>query len=204
MRGSILVVAILCCPVLGAAQPAEQRARALYDEGMKFYNTGDFPVALESFKAAYFAKPDPIFLFNMGQCYRMMGDAEASARQYRAYLRQRPDAPNRADVERFIHDAEVEIRRKAANTPPTGVLAPPEGQHPSSPASGTVAAAPSTAPLTAPPAAEKPRRRWWVPAVAAGAAVIVVTSVAVGLSLGLPHDADSRSGTDPTLTPSFH
>jgi hypothetical protein len=195
MKGTLIAIGIVCWSMGAAAETAEKRARALYDEGMKFYNTGDFPVALESFKAAYFAKPDPIFLFNMGQCYRMMGDAEGSARQYRAYLRQRPDAPNHDDVERFIHDAEETMRRKAANEPPTGVLPPPE--HPVAPTSVAPAQPPP------PPTTSPPRRRWWIPVVAGGGAAVVVTALALGLAFGISHDAPVPTGTDPSASIRF-
>jgi hypothetical protein len=43
--------------------------------------------ALSEFKAAYLAKPDASFLFNIGQCQRQLGMFEAAAKGYRAFLR---------------------------------------------------------------------------------------------------------------------
>lgn len=113
--------------LLAAAQAAgdeSKQAQAMYEEGMKQYNVGEYRQALAAFKAGYFAKADAAFLFNMAQCFRMLGEAEPAIREYRAYLRARADAPNREAVERFVADLEQELRRKSANAPPLGVVAP--------------------------------------------------------------------------------
>jgi tetratricopeptide (TPR) repeat protein len=184
------------------------RAKALYQNGLKHYNVGEYREALQSFKDAYLLKADPVLLFNMGQAYRQLGDDEGSAREYRAYLREQPDAPNHAEVEKFIAAAEEQLRHKAANAPPTGVIAPNVKE-------SDEAAAPATAspPATATPATSeavsvekpaRPRRRWLWPVVGTGLAVVVGGAVALGLAFGLPRNAPVRSGTDPTLNPTFH
>src|SRR5436190_20755952 len=91
---------------------AARAARAKYGMGMKHYNVGRYREALKEFEAGYYLKPDPAFLFNLGQCHRQLGDHEDAARQYRAYLRAWPAAPNRADVEQFIREADAAIAKK--------------------------------------------------------------------------------------------
>jgi len=48
-------------------------ARAHYETATRLYDVGEYEKALAEFKAAYVAKDDPAFLFNIGQCYRELG-----------------------------------------------------------------------------------------------------------------------------------
>jgi|SRR5579883_306733 len=181
----LLVAAASPSPSAAAEDASTRRAKIYFEEGIKNYHVGDYRQALDAFKAGYFAKRDAIFLFNMAQCYRMLGDPESAAREYRAYMNEKPDAGNRADVEKLIADQEALLRRKADATPPTGVLAPPP------PETKPASLAPS---VTAPaPAPREHKRKWWIAGVAAGAAV-VVAGVALGLAYGLPADAPTRPG----------
>ncbi len=79
----ILLFTMFASAVASADAP-NRKAKTLFEEGLKHYNVGEYKEALQSFKDGYFAKPDPIFLFNMGQCYRQLGEPDAAARQYRS------------------------------------------------------------------------------------------------------------------------
>src|SRR5262245_44689361 len=81
-----------------------KRAREAYEIALRHYKVGDWARAAEKFKEAYLIRPDPSFLFNLGQSYRQMGDAPSALRAYRNYLKDSPDAPNRKDVEQFIRE----------------------------------------------------------------------------------------------------
>jgi hypothetical protein len=52
------------------------------------------------------AVPDPAFLFNIGQCHRKMGHDKEAVSFYKSYLRNAPNAPNRADVQKRINELE--------------------------------------------------------------------------------------------------
>src|SRR5262245_55920872 len=101
MKPWVAALGLLAC---ASAIAGENRQEAIEhsSEGTKLYNIGEYQQALDHFKSGYLAKPSPMFLFNMAQCYRMLGQHEAAARQYRAYLREEPGAANRAAVEQFI------------------------------------------------------------------------------------------------------
>lgn len=179
------------------ADEASEKAKHHYEEGMAHYNVGEFREALGEFKSGYFAKKDPVFLFNLGQCYRQLGDPESAARQYRAYLRVVPEASNRAAVEKFITAAEAEIQRRQASQPPTEVRPPAPSSTPApAPVAEPVAAAhepvkgavtePQKEPATTPP------HHAPVAAIAIGviAGVVVVGgAVGLGLAFGLPNNA---------------
>src|ERR1039457_5794576 len=75
-------------------------ARAHYETATRIYDLREYAKALDEYKAAYLAKPDPAFLFNVGQCYRRLGKFDQALDFYREYLKKAPpDDPNRPNVE---------------------------------------------------------------------------------------------------------
>src|SRR5262245_50397975 len=99
----------------------EQAARALHTDGMRLYDVADYDGAAEAFKKEYLLTERPGLLFNIAQVYRKKGDCEQAIVFYRNYLRQKPDAEDRADVDRLIGDMEVCAR---ARKPVPEVAAP--------------------------------------------------------------------------------
>jgi tetratricopeptide (TPR) repeat protein len=54
---------------------ARTQAKALYQSGMAHYNLNEIREALKDFKEAYRLFPqEPVFLFNIAQCHRRLGD----------------------------------------------------------------------------------------------------------------------------------
>ena len=186
-----VAVLILFVAATAAAKEDRDAAKENYAEGMKLYNLGDYRNAREKFRAAYLAFPDPIFLFDIGQSSRMLGDGPEAVRSYRAFLREKPDAPNRAAVEGFITDAEREIARHAAEKPPTETVGP--GEPTKTPPPTTAVEKPTPTTETHPTEA-KPTR-WWV-WLAIGGAVVVAAVVAAVLAVELaPKDVQIPSTT---------
>lgn len=99
-------------------QVVREKAKDLYETGVRNYNVGDYQKALDAFKAAYVTKPDPAFLFNIGQCHRMMKNPLEAIRAYRSYLREQPHPRHRAEVEALIGDLETAIVLKQMQAPP--------------------------------------------------------------------------------------
>jgi tetratricopeptide (TPR) repeat protein len=112
-----------------AADPdakAKASAKALAADADRHYKLGRFEEALAAFEKAYETFPAPGLLFNIAQCHRALGHWERALFFYQGYLRERPDAPNRATVETLIEqtrrsmdeeraraDREAEDRRRA-------------------------------------------------------------------------------------------
>ncbi len=94
---------------------ALQQAKDHYDRGMSHYELGEFAAAVAEFKLAYAGSQAPGLLFNLAQASRLNKEYEQALHFYRAYLRVRPDAANRDDVEKRIAEVEpiVEARHKA-------------------------------------------------------------------------------------------
>lgn len=165
----------------------------LYEQGTAEYNLGAYDTALTAFEGAYRLKADPALLFNIAQCYRQLAKPDDAAREYRAYLRESPNAPNRPEVERLIEDMQNLAAAREANRPPTGV------QPPTAPLPGptltppTTVATPPSVDVSARPTAS-PRKRTWL-WVTIGVAAAVVAGGAIGLGVGLTQHGGGAPGT---------
>jgi tetratricopeptide (TPR) repeat protein len=135
MGGWRLLVSLCALVVaLGAARAAhaesekerQDRARALSKEGQSRYDLGKFDEAITLFEASYEVWPFPVTLYNLGQTWRQKGDAKKALFYYRAYLRNEPDAPNRAYVEARIKELEKIVQQQEAvkEKPPEGTQEP--------------------------------------------------------------------------------
>ena len=80
------------------------------------FNLGRFEEAAVDYQAAYEAEPLPAFLFNIGQCYRNLGNYERAQFYFRRYVQLDPRSPNRADAEQLIAEMDrmAEGNRAAA------------------------------------------------------------------------------------------
>ncbi|MHB1843592.1 MAG: hypothetical protein ACYCWW_01990 [Deltaproteobacteria bacterium] len=97
-----------------AAQPAPDQlaqAQALARRSIAEYDLGKFDDSLRDAQAAYLLDPIPGLLFDVGQAQRALHHWEQASYSYRAYLRAKPDAKNRSEVEKLI--AEMDAHEKA-------------------------------------------------------------------------------------------
>jgi tetratricopeptide (TPR) repeat protein len=85
------------------AQPADTKAQAVAaaSEGATRFQDYDYVGAVERFKAAYELDPDPGYLFNIAQAYRLSGDCANAADYYGHFLEKVPDPPNAERVKRW-------------------------------------------------------------------------------------------------------
>jgi tetratricopeptide (TPR) repeat protein len=183
LRVALLAVAVVLTSLSTAnADPARLReARAHYEQAVAYYNLDEYAPALAEFREAYRIKPDPSFLFNIAQCHRRLGQNDAALDYYRKYLRNLPDAPNRADVERMV----AELHAKETAPPPDPTPAPVATPTPA-PVPPPQLEAPPPAPeaaLVATPTPPPPQpspiyKRWWF---WTGVGVIVVSAVVIGV-----------------------
>jgi tetratricopeptide (TPR) repeat protein len=93
---------------LAAAQPAApQTAEEHYEASKRFYAVNEFEKAIAELKLAYTMSPDPNYLFNIAQAMRKKGDCVGAIDFYNKYLREAPNAPNRAKVEGWISELDA-------------------------------------------------------------------------------------------------
>jgi tetratricopeptide (TPR) repeat protein len=112
-----MAVVVLLTGLCGSAMGGESdkaAARARYETATRLYDIRDYDKALLEFKSAYLIQPDPAFLFNIGQCYRKLGQDQEALNFFQQYLKKAPpDDPNRRLVEARIRDIEAETKLKA-------------------------------------------------------------------------------------------
>jgi tetratricopeptide (TPR) repeat protein len=156
-----LFAVALAARVAAADDAATRNAKRHFERGQKLYASTKFREALDEYQQAFDARPLPDFLFNIGQCYRNLGDYDSAIFSYKKYLDAAPDAPNRAQVEQLIVDLQARKDQEDARR-----LAPPPPPAPAPPPAATV---------TAPPPGHPIYTRWWfwtgIGVVAAGAGV---------------------------------
>lgn len=167
-------------PVAGEER---ERAKTEYVAGMKHYNLAEYAPALERFKEAYRAYPEPTFLYNIGQCYRQLGQNRDALKAYRAYLNNVSE--NREAVESIIATLEKAIRQEEERAAAAKEAEQQrEKERAQAAASGGVkgeALQVETAPTPSP--AKPLYRKGWFWGVVVGA--VVVVGVGVGLGVGL-------------------
>lgn len=157
--------------VAHADDPATRAAKRHFDRGEKLFALGKFDDALDEYQKAFDAKPIPDFLFNIGQCYRNLGDYQQAIFSFKKYLKLEPDAPDKEKVEKLIDDLEEKQERG-------------EGQR--------LVGKKESPPPPPPPAASTPiYKKWWfwtgIAVVGAGTGVGVYEATkggAPGTSLG--------------------
>jgi hypothetical protein len=124
------------------AEDDADAARAHSSRGTRLYEVGEYRQALDEFKAAHLAKPDPAFLYNIAQCHRQLGDLEQAVTLYRRFLVASPNAANRGDVEKRVAELEAEAAARRRRAPAESPAVPGASQT-AADAPTPVAAAPS-------------------------------------------------------------
>jgi len=128
VRFVLLLSLVLAARPALADDPATRAARRHFDRGEKLFALGKFDEALDEYQKAFDAKPIPEFLFNIGQCYRNLGDYDQAIFSYKKYLKLEPDAPNKEAVQQLIDDLESKKEHAAAKKLVARPHPPPPGK----------------------------------------------------------------------------
>ncbi|MHB1844268.1 MAG: tetratricopeptide repeat protein [Deltaproteobacteria bacterium] len=189
---------------------AEREAERLTKRSIVEYNVGDFPSALADITQAYKLDPRPALLFNLAQCHRTLEHWKQAEFFFRGYLRGKPDAANRAQVQALIREMQAkqaEADAKAEAPKPSAVAAapapiaapapPPPRPAPEAP-TVLVLAAPSATPPAArraePKAPSPPQTLAAPPSPSPSAAPPPSAPVAQSEQSSQPHEIEARSG----------
>jgi tetratricopeptide (TPR) repeat protein len=111
---SLGTVACALLPTNAAAADARDAARALATRAATEFKLAHFQEALDLYTQAYERFPAPALLFNLGQCNKNLGHYERALFFFQGYLRDKPDAPNRAAVETLIAEASKALANERA------------------------------------------------------------------------------------------
>jgi tetratricopeptide (TPR) repeat protein len=175
----LAALAVVMAPFAARADEDPEAARRHFGKAEKLFALGRFDAALAEYEAAFDAKPLPAFLFNIGQCYRNLGNFEAAIFSFRKYLRLTPDAENRQSVLDLIADLERQQRaadQQRAQEEEKKRRAVDEERKRREAEDATI-----TAPLAPPPRGKPLYARWWfwtgigVVAAGTGAGIYVFT-----------------------------
>jgi tetratricopeptide (TPR) repeat protein len=107
---SLLVLTLIAVSPARAETSREDLARQASNEATTQYNVGRFDRAAALYTRAYELHPVAPLLFNLGQCHRKLGNHERAIYFFEGYLREAPDARNRALVVDLIRE-----QRRAAD-----------------------------------------------------------------------------------------
>jgi tetratricopeptide (TPR) repeat protein len=145
----ILAAALASTRASRADDDAAAKARALYQEGARLYNLGQYEGAVRAFEGSYAISGAKPLLFNIAQAYRLSGPAAcASALQaYESYLREDAAASNRREVEeRIVEMRECKERERAREEAEEAARAARAAASPPSPSPSPPAPAAERAP----------------------------------------------------------
>ena len=120
---SAVLALLLAAPSSAADDVAE--ARAHFDQGSKLYRAGKYRDAIVEFEAAYRLKPHGAIHYNVAQCREKLEHWPEALRSYQDYLREVPDARDRAAVRATM--GRIERRLAAAGVQALLVYTDPPG-----------------------------------------------------------------------------
>jgi len=88
------------------ATPATQKAKLHYLKGEAYFKAHDFSAAMGEYLSGYEERPDPVFIFNVAQCQRLLGHPGPALQSYRRYLAEAPEGAGRAVAEKQVAELE--------------------------------------------------------------------------------------------------
>jgi hypothetical protein len=194
------VQAILIWAALALASPARapsaDEAR-LYDEGARAFQAGDARAAEKAWKAGYAVAHDSAFLVHIGEAQEKAGAPAEAADSYRRYLREAPDAADRADIEqRLARLAPAAAPPEATPAAPAetpgefGGPAPAPSLAPPAPARSARVPAPGAKPADKPTQQDSGWNRYNITAVTAAGVAVVALGVAALFAAEAGSDQD--------------
>ncbi|MDB4969773.1 MAG: hypothetical protein JWN44_5462, partial [Myxococcales bacterium] len=150
-----LVVACARPTTATAATPAAA-GQAHLSRGLKLYRGGHYREAIAEFETGYAAAPNPVFLLNIAQAWRRLGQLERTRAYYEKFVeRTSPRNPARAQALAAIEKLDEQLRQRAEADKAREAKSAPVEPAPAVAAAPTPPSAPTTVPAT-PPSATAP------------------------------------------------
>jgi tetratricopeptide (TPR) repeat protein len=144
MTKLVVLACLAAAPMIASAQPerpaatAADRAKDHFERARALAQAKQYAAAYDEFAAGYALAPRPLFLFNMGEMARALGQTPRAREHYERYLAAEPDGA-------FAKQATQRLTELSVVTPPP---APTPAPAPA-PAPAPVAQAPRVPPPTA-------------------------------------------------------
>lgn len=191
----LMLVAVLM-PGSGIAQPTSDpvaEAKDHFRRGAQLYDLGKYLDAVVEFEAAFRKSDRPGFLLNIGQAYRLGGKPREALAAYQGFLRRVPNAPQRAEAERYIGELSKRVAeedaRLAAQQAAAEKAAAEKAAAEKAAAEKAASATPTNDLVIAAPPPKTKKSRAWIAGVVAG---VVAVGLGVGLGVGLTVGTKAR------------
>jgi tetratricopeptide (TPR) repeat protein len=104
-------------PGEGFVSETDARVAVAVALGERLFKLGRYDESVAEYRRAYELRADPLFLYNIAECYRELGAAERALFYYERFLAAKPDAPERDEVLDKITELEGTHRRARASHP---------------------------------------------------------------------------------------
>lgn len=95
---------ILLITNIAFGQKAMIEAQGHYRAGEALYKIGRYEEAVREFLAGYDLSGKPLFLFNIGQCYKKIGQLEQAKSYFEEFIRRDPNSPYKKLAEEEIKE----------------------------------------------------------------------------------------------------
>ena len=124
----VISISVTLAPAAQAQKKADEtpstaataRAREAYEKGQQYFDAGEYKNAEAAFREAYAAVPNPVVLLSVGECQKRAGEYAEAASTFERYLKEKPDAKDRAEVENKIEEIRSMPATLAVTTDPPG------------------------------------------------------------------------------------
>jgi tetratricopeptide (TPR) repeat protein len=94
-------------------QEEREKAKEAFKRAEAHYKTGDYEKALEGYKESYLLSQEPILLYNMAQCHRLLGRSEEALRVYKNFVKDSPSNTKFVkEANKFIKDLEEVVKKQ--------------------------------------------------------------------------------------------
>jgi len=178
----LLVLAVLTLPAVGHAEDLAA-AKQHFERGATLYDLQRYVEAAHEYELAYEAKPDPVFLYDIGQAYRLGAEPKKALGAYRAFRRHAPSDATRLGVDARIAELERQIANPSMAPPPKPAAEPKPAEPTLSPPPRPTVAPTVVAPP--PPRPAEPRLAEPQGAPGAGRTKTIAGAVTLGVGAAL-------------------
>jgi tetratricopeptide (TPR) repeat protein len=93
---------------------SKEEAAKRFAEAKQEYSLQEYDKALESFKELYRQTNEPVYLFNIAQCNRQLGNLEEALKGFKAFIQADPNSELKANAQTRITELEAAIAQKKA------------------------------------------------------------------------------------------
>lgn len=186
-------------PEANTEEAQRARAKPFYIDAKRQHESGEYLAAAANYLAAYKEYPQPAFLYNAAQVYRLGGKLDEALAHYKKYLELEPDGEGARYAREFVASIEAKLAEPppAKEPDPADPVTPPPAKPTVGDASGDIRPEPIPVISKNATAGEGQNKRL-IGLAFAGAGVVLV-----GVGVGFGIHARSLSEEASELTGSF-